>query len=92
MTIYNNDFIESVSGQFVQCFLQGFPNQFRTVGNGSWLVFGFVNLTEIIPGIDNRIFFSGCTQSKFTGCIKIGSQGEMRSVFFKDPDGQDTGF
>ena len=81
-------FLAAVARHLVGGFLQQGELHLAAVGDGSGLVAGFGDLSEIIFGEDDGVFLLGGVQRGVADVEQIGAQRQMRSVLLQDAEGQ----
>jgi hypothetical protein len=88
MSVHDDDFLAAVPRHLVDGLLQQFQLQMSAVRNCAGFVASFEDLAKIVFGKDNNIFLLRRRQSGMADIQQIGSKRQMRTVLFKDSEGQ----
>src|SRR5260370_39003263 len=88
MPIHDENFLASIARHLIGCLLQQFQLQLGTVSDGSGLVFGFKDLTEIVLGKNNRILLLDAVLDGITYIDQIVAKRQLGPMFFSYPEQQ----
>src|SRR5260370_36612677 len=88
MPIHDETFLASIARHLIGCLLQQFQLQLGTVSDGSGLVFGFKDLTEIVLGKNNRILLLDAVLDGITYIDEIVAKRQVWPMFLDDPERQ----
>ena len=88
--INDNYFLAPVSRHLVSGFLQQLQLQAGTVRDGARFMAGFEDLPEIVFGKNYRVLLLCGGQSGVTNVQQVSPQGEVRPMFFENPEWKET--
>src|SRR5258708_23694717 len=90
VAIHDDDFLAAITRYFIRSLFEKRELHFAAVGDGSGLVLGFGNLSEIIFRENDCVLLLGSVQRGVAHVQQIGSERQMRAMLFKDAEGQQT--
>src|ERR1700720_1454086 len=88
VAIHDDDFLAAVARHFIRSLFEKRKLHFAAVGDGSGLVLGFGNLSEIIFRENNCVLLLGSVQRGVANVQQIGPERQMRAMLFKDAEWQ----
>src|SRR3989442_567032 len=88
VAVHDDDFLAAVARHFVGSFLEELKLKRKAVGDGSGLLFGLEDLTEVILGKNDGVLLLDGVKGGIADVEQIGAEREMGPVLFEDTEGK----